>query len=88
MSPPVSVARNAQFRLSDIHRIYLSHSPAYTQPPPDLDSDPSWYGVTRASMRLLANWAHILAGQPNNILYSYLHTNFVRDPFISPDIST
>ena len=76
-SPPLLALRPAHLH-SHIRCVHLSISPTRPKPSPDPHRYPTWYAV-----RPLVSHSHpsLSTGQPSNILYSYLHTNYVRLPY-------
>ena len=62
---------------SDILRLYFPYSPPNTQPPPHSHRNSPRY-VQFFYYYYYYSRLIFSKGQPSNILYSYLHTNFVR----------
>lgn len=62
------------FLCSNIYRLHLPHTPANPKPSPDPHRHPPWCTIYPLILRTCLTF-HL--GQPSNILYSYLHTNFV-----------
>ena len=64
---------------SHIRRLHLSNSPSRPQPSPDTHCHPTWYAASPPCQPSPSS--PLSTGQPTNILYSYLHTNYVRPPY-------
>ena len=63
---------------SHICRLHFSNSPTRPKPSPDTHRNPARYAASPLVSHIPSS---LSAGQPTNILYSYLHTNYVRPPY-------
>ena len=77
LNPRPETPHKSLFNGSHLLRLHVPDTPPNTQPPPNSHRHPPRYCPPHLPTYHIYPFLALL-GQPSNILYSYLHTNFVR----------